>query len=130
MPTGFAAAVSTALLDAIGNAANYTAPTAFWMKLHIGDPGAAGTSNPATETTRQQVSFGAASGGAISNDADIAWTGLATGDPDDYTHWSAWTDVSAGSFICSGTITANAVSDGDNFTIPAGDLDLSLSTAS
>lgn len=128
MATGLAAAVANAWLDALGNATNYTAPTAFWIKLHTGEPGSAGTSNAATETTRKQASFGAAASGAISNDADLTWTNVAASE--DYTHWSAWTASSGGSFLCSGTVTANAVTSTDTFTIPIGDLDMSLSVAS
>lgn len=127
MATGLAPAVANALLDALGNATNYTAPTEFWIELHIGDPGAAGAANAATETTRKQVSFGAAAGGAMSNDAALTWAGV-TGS-EDYTHWSAWDASVAGNFLCSGAMTANAVLVGDTFTIPVGDLDLTFSTA-
>lgn len=128
MAVGLAATVANAFLDALGNASNYTAPTAFWLNLHTGDPGSAGTANAATETTRKQVSFGAASGGTISNDAAVTWTSVSG--TEDYTHWSAWTASTAGTFLCSGTVTANAVTTGDTFEIPIGDIDLALSTAS
>lgn len=128
MATGLSAATANAWLDALGNATNYTAPTDFYIKLHVGDPGAAGTSNAATETTRKAVSFGAAASGAISNDAAITWTGVSGSE--DYTHWSGWTASSGGTFLCSGTVTANAVTSGDTFTIPSSDLDLALSVAS
>ena len=49
---------------------------------------------------------------------------------EDYTHFSAWTASTAGTFLFSGTITANAVTIGDTFTIPVGDLDVSLAIAS
>ena len=38
-----------------------------WLQLHVGDPGAAGTANPAAETTRQQVTLNSASGGSATN---------------------------------------------------------------
>lgn len=128
MATGLSSTVATAFLNALGNASNYTAPTAFWLKLHTADPGAAGTTAAATNTTRKQVSFGAASAGTMSNDTAVTWTNVSGSE--DYTHWSAWDDETAGNFLCSGTITANAVTAGDTFTIPIGDLDLSLSVAS
>lgn len=128
MAVGLSAATANGWLDAIGNATNYTAPSEFWIKLHTGDPGSAGTSNAATETTRKQVSFGAAASGAISNDAAITWTNVAG--TEDFTHWSAWTASTNGTFLASGTITANAVVAGDTFTIAIGDLDLTLTTAS
>ena len=68
-----------------GNAALTTLTTDYsWIKLHTGAPGSAGTSNAATETTRKQISWGTASAGAISSNAQIL-LGLRfdqTGDPE------------------------------------------------
>ena len=128
MATGLNPTVANALLNALTRAANYTAPTAFYVKLHVGDPGAAGATNPAGHTTRAAATFGsAASGGAVSNTAAVTWTGVGTAE--DYTHWSAWDASTAGNFLISGTMTANAVQIGDNFEIPIGDLDITLSIA-
>jgi hypothetical protein len=129
MAVGLASATAASLLDALLNQTNYTAPTALHMQLHVGDPGAAGTSNVATETDRINVTalFSAASGGTCTNSGDITWTAVAGSE--DYTHWSIFSASSAGTFYVSGTMTANAVVAGDNFTIPAGDLDFTLSTA-
>lgn len=124
MAVGLASAIAAELLDAFLNADAYTGPAAVFVKLHIGDPGAAGTANPATETTRQAVTFGVASGGAIANDADVTWTAVAGSE--DFTHYSLWSDVSAGSFLFSGTVTADAVTAGNDFTIASGDLDITI----
>lgn len=131
MAEGPSAFLANNLLDALGNADAYSAAGVF-MKLHVGAPGAAGTANPATETVRKAVSFGPAAGGVMSNDAAIQWVGLPTADPEDFTHYTLWDDVDEGegNFLQSGTITANAVSDGDTFTIPIGDLDLTMPIAS
>jgi hypothetical protein len=127
MAEGLSTSTANSILDAILNATSYSVATPF-IKLHVGAPGAAGTSNPATETTRKAVSCSAAASGAITSDADIVWTNVAGSE--DYTHWSIWTASTAGTFVCSGTMTANAVVAADTFTIPAGDLDLSFSVAS
>lgn len=127
MATGLSAATANAFMDALGNATNYTADAEVWIKLHTGDPGAAGTSNAAGNTTRQQASFGAGSGGAMSNDAAITWTSVSTSE--DYTHFSAWSASTGGTFRFSGTMTANAVTAGDTFTVPIGDLDLTFTIA-
>ena len=121
MSLGFSVAVANAILDYIYNT---TYPTVY-VQLHVGDPGAAGTSNPATETDRVATTMGAAASGAVSNDADADWTAVAG--TDDYTHVSLWSASVAGTFIQSGTITANAVTAGDNFSLPAGDIDASIS---
>lgn len=129
MTVGLASATAASLLDALFNQTNYTAPTAIWIKLHVGDPGSAGTSNAATETTRKDVTavFAAASGGTVTSNVAVTWTSVAGSE--DYTHYSIWTLVAAGTFLWSGTITANPVTAGDTFTLAVGDIDASISTA-
>lgn len=121
MATGLGSAGANTGGDAI-NAA-YT-----WVKLHIGDPGAAGTGNPATETTRKQVTWVAYASGATSNNGALTWTSVAGSE--DYTHFTVWTASSGGTFGWSGTVTANAVTAGDTFQVASGDLDASFTLAS
>lgn len=128
MTVGLAAGTANAILDALCRSVTWAEPAEVWVQLHVGDPGAAGTSNAAVETDRVQGTFGSgAVGGAISNTAQLQWTGVAG--TEDYTHFSVWTASAAGTFLFSGTITANAVTVGDTFTIPVGDLDVSFSIA-
>lgn len=121
MAEGWIAAEANTRLDA-------TLAAHTWIKLHIGAPGSAATSNAATETTRKQATWGSASGGAATTTADLVWTAVAGSE--DYTHFSAWTASSAGTAGFTGTITANAVTAGNTFTIAAGDLDVSVTVAS
>lgn len=121
MPTSWSATAGNAALDTLRT--NYT-----WVQLHVGEPGANGTANVATETDRVQATWGTASGGTFSNSAQLQWSNVAGSE--DYTHFTVWTASSAGTFGFSGTITANAVVAGDTFTIPTGDLDVSLTLAS
>lgn len=103
---------------------NYT-----WAKLHIGDPGAAGTATPAVETTRKQVTWpGTVTTQTMSNENLLEWTAVAASE--DYTHVSFWTASTAGTFGMSGTITANPVTVGDTFQLPINDIDVSLPVAS
>lgn len=127
MATGLKASVANSLLDALGNATNYTAPTANWMKLHVGDPGASAASNAATETTRKSVSFAAASGGSMVTDAGITWTNIAGSE--DSSHFSVWDASTAGNFLWSGILTANAYVAGDTLTIATGDCSASFTVA-
>jgi len=129
MAVGLAAATANGFLDAICNATAFSR-SAIYIQLHTADPGAAGTTAVAGNATRKQVSFGAASGGAISSDAAVTWTTGEVDTSEDYTHYSLWDASTAGNFIGSGTVTANAVTAGDTFTIASGDIDLSLSIAS
>ena len=127
MATGISSYLANAWLDAVGNNTSFAVGTVY-VKLHVGDPGANGTSNAATETTRKAASFAAASSGSIASDADITWTNIAGSQ--DATHFTAWDNISAGNFLFSGTVTANAYTAGDTFTIASGSLTVSLTLAS
>lgn len=127
MATGLSAYLANNFLNALGNATAYSV-TMPYIKLHVGDPGANGTANPATETTRKAVSFAAASGGSIASDADITWTNISGSE--DATHFTAWDNLSAGNFLFSGTITGNPYTAGDTYTIASGSLTASLTVAS
>lgn len=127
MAESISSAAATSVLDAICNATSYSVATPY-IQLHTAAPGSAGTSNIATESTRKSVSFAAAASGAVSNDVAISWTSVAG--TEDFTHWSMWTASSGGTFVWSGTMTANPVTAGDTFTIAVGDLDLALTIAS
>ena len=119
MAVGIAAASANAMLNAFARGTDYAGNAAVWVKLHTGDPGANGTANAAGETTRQQGTWGAASGGANSNSADIVWTNVSTGET--YSHISLWTASSGGTFLGSDDLaTPQAVTAGNTFTIPAG----------
>lgn len=129
MATGMNGTVANGFLNALFRAANYTAPVACYLKLHIGDPGASGTSNPATETTRKVVTCGtAASGGSIANTAALSWTSVAGSE--DFTHFSLWDASTSGNYLGSGALTANPVTAGDNFDISIGALTFSFPIAS
>jgi len=127
MATGISAYLANAWLDALGNATSFSVTTAY-VKLHVGDPGSAGTSNAATETTRKAVSFAAASNGALASDADVTWTNIAGSQ--DATYFTAWDNATTGNFLFSGTITGNAYTAGDTYTISSGGLTVSLTVAS
>lgn len=127
MATGLSSYLANKFLDAVGNGNAYSAANVY-IKLHTGDPGANGTANAATETTRKEVTFAAASSGAIASDAAVTWTNIAG--TEDATYFTAWDNASAGNFLFSGTITGNAYVAGDTYTIPSGSLTASLTLAS
>jgi hypothetical protein len=127
MATGLSTYLANSFLNALGNATSYSVATPY-IKLHVGDPGVNGTTNPAVETTRKSVSFAAANAGAIASDADITWTNIAGSE--DATHFTAWDNLTAGNFLFSGTITGNPYTAGDTYTIASGSLTASLTIAS
>jgi len=132
MTVGLAPATANAWLNWLVNQTTAgTSPAAIWIQLHTADPGLAGTTAVAGNATRKNItaSFPAASGntGIVSNDVAISWTAGEVDTAEDYTHWALFDASTTGTFLCSGLMTANAVLVGDEFTIPIGDLDLSLS---
>lgn len=101
-----------------GNGTSFTAPAAVYAKLHTGDPGEAGTSNAATNTSRQAVTFGASSGGVISLSNSPSWTNVST--TETYSHISLWDNSTAGNCLGSGALSSSvAVTAGDTFTLTA-----------
>jgi hypothetical protein len=79
----------------------FTAPTGTWIKLHIGDPGAAATSNAAAgDTTRKQVTWNVASAGSKSM-ASMSGSWTNGGVSETLSDISAWDASSAGNFLFS-----------------------------
>lgn len=116
------------LLDASTNRAAATA-TALWVQLHTGSPGAAGTSNVSTHTTRVQATFGTApSAGSIANTVAVAFTSIAvTPASETITHVSFWDASTAGNFKGADDLPASKiVQDDDSLTIAIGALTLSI----
>lgn len=107
------------IADWLGGNGAPSAVTNVFVKLHIGDPGENGTGNPAGETTREEATFGAASGGVVSLDAPpVSWTNVST--TETYSHISLWDNVSAGNCLGSGALTASVpVTAADDFDLTA-----------
>lgn len=89
--------------------ANAIRAAATKMRLHAGDPGAAGTSNPTTSTV-QPATWGAATGaGTFALSGTVSFTGVAANGA---TQWvSLWDTANTtwyGNFQLTGDQTANA----------------------
>lgn len=123
MTTGLSTTVANRFLDHLTRNVTWTAIAAFYVKLHTGDPGASGASNAASNTTRQQATFGAASSGSCLNSADVNWTSVSAAES--YSHVSFWDASTAGNFLGSNALTTTrGVAAGDNFTISSGQLSI------
>lgn len=112
MAVGLASATANSLLNTL-RGTSYSVAAVF-VQLHTADPGAAGTNGVSVVTTRNALTWAAASGGAmaLSSLAAYSMTGTET-----ITHISIWSASSAGTFIVSGALTASkAVSNGDTLT--------------
>lgn len=121
MATGIISGVADAEMDARLAAYPYVKP-------HIGTPGAAGTSNPAAETTRKQVTWGSSSGGVAANSAQVTWTAVAA--TETWTHCSGWSAGSGGACGWTGTISNGALTAGDDAHFAVGALTATTPVAS
>ena len=111
-------------------------PATLYLKAHLGNPGAAGSSTPgpagaagtanaAAETTRKAFTRSAASAGATSNPALLQWTSAAA--TENWTHWTAWDAATAGNCWMVGDLSATVnVAATDTVEIAIGDLDLAV----
>lgn len=102
MAVGLAAGTANSYLN-VFRATTYTGVTAY-LKLHTGDPGSAGTANASGVTTRNAVTWNAASGGSmtLSSLASYSMTGSET-----ISHISLWDASTAGTFLESAALTAS-----------------------
>lgn len=109
---------TTGLANPLLNTVNGTSfsITSVYVQLHIGDPGAAGTSNPSVVTTRQLATFLTAASGALAlSVSPTAWNMTATETIQAISLWSAAT---AGTFYWSASLAVNkTVANGDTLTL-------------
>ncbi len=114
MTAGLAATHANALLNVLRNV-TYTGIATPFIKLHIGDPGAAGTSNPSAVTTRNAITWNAASGGSMTLLALATWA-MTTSET--LSHVSIWDASTAGNFIDAMALTGTvAVINGSTFSL-------------
>ncbi len=98
-----------------------------WIQLHTAHPGAAGTTSIATNSTRVQVTWSAASGGVKTSSADASWTSVAA--TENYLFFTVWSAVSAGTFHGSGAVSSGSVTAGNDFKIASGSLTITSTVA-
>lgn len=101
-------------------------PATLYVQLHIGDPGADGTANVATDNRRVSFTRTAAAGGAAENAALLEW--LLAPATEDLTHITIWDASSGGNVWWIGGIVGAPVEavSGQSTEIALGALDLSL----
>jgi hypothetical protein len=102
-----------------------TVPAANYVALHVGDPGAVGTTTPCTGAVgalRVVITYGAIS--TVSTTRSITSSGTAPswvnwdGGNVTISHISVWSAVTAGNFLFSAILsTAKPISTGDTFTL-------------
>ena len=114
------------VLDVLGANATFTAPSNVYLGLSTGS---LGDDNSGTELTgnnysRVSVSFGAAAGGTMSNDAAIEFA-AATGSWGSVSHWGLYDAASSGNLLVHGSFSAaKTIASGDVLKVATGDLDI------
>lgn len=103
MTAGLSAARANSILNVLRNTA-YSAIATPFVKLYIGDPGASGASNAANATTRNAITWNAASGGSMTLATLSAFTGTTS---ETITHIGIWDASTAGNFIESWALTSS-----------------------
>ena len=115
------------LLDHVFRNSALTSPTAVYAALYTVAPTDAGggTEVSGNGYARQSITFGAASGGAIANTADVDF--MASGG-----NFGAIIAVgifdasSGGNLLAWDAVSSTTINDGDTFRIATGDLDITL----
>lgn len=128
----FSVAVRNSILDHLLKSSSWTAPTALYVSLHSGDPGATGASelsgSGSYARTLATSSFAAASSAAAANDVAIAFTASGGDFSAEATHFGVWDASTSGNFLFGGALSAGkTITDGDTATFAIGDLDVTIS---
>jgi hypothetical protein len=103
MTVGKSATVANNYLKVYQNTA-MTGIASVFVKLHIGDPGAAGTANASALTTRQQITWGTPASGSMALATLSAFTMTAS---ETISHISLWDASTAGNFLESAALTSS-----------------------
>jgi hypothetical protein len=98
-----------------------------YISLHTDDPGATGANEVSGGSyARQAETFAAASGGQISNAANIEYTNMPAAT---VTYFGVWDASSGGNFIGGGPLTAPlAISSGQDVRFEVGELIIRFAT--
>jgi|1185.fasta_scaffold48278_3 hypothetical protein len=96
-----------------------------YAKMHTGDPGALGTANAATETTRVNTTWdtpddSVAGTVTMTHTNQLDLTSVPASE--DYAYVSYWSASSGGDYGGNGPITSDPVVIGDNWFLPVGAL--------
>lgn len=125
---GFSDAVESALLSAVFRNTTYTSPGTVYAGLYTSAPTDAGggTEVSGNAYARQAVTFGAPSGGSISNSGTVTFP-TASGNWGTVTHFGIFDASSGGNLLAwSSLTTSKDVASGDAAVFSSGQLVISL----
>lgn len=110
------AGLANVILEHLRGGTAWTKPTALYAQLHTGNPGASGTTAVSSVSTRNTVTFGAASNAAIALTGTApVWNMTGT---ETISGISVWSAATAGTFLWSAALSASkTVANGDTLTL-------------
>jgi hypothetical protein len=126
--TAFSDYLENALINGTLRDIDYVAPTTVYLGLHTTatNDDDSGTEVSGGSYARQAVTFAAPSGGSTSNSALVTFP-TATASWGTVTHFGIYDAVSAGNLLYWGALTVSkTVDNGDIFTVPIGNLTVTL----
>lgn len=119
--------LENALLNHVFRNVSLTAPTTTYLALYTVSPSDAGGGTEVTGGgyARQAITFGAPTGGAISNTSQVAFT-ASGGNFGTVVAVGIFDALSGGNLLAWDAITSATVNDGDTIQFPIGDIDITL----
>lgn len=113
MADGLSVTTANALLTTL-----VTAPSASFIQLHTGPPGASGTANVSSVATRESVTWAGPAAGSVTASNQPAWLSWAGTSPETDTDISFWTASTSGAFTMSAVLSpAVTLNTGDSLTL-------------
>ena len=125
--SSFSDYLEDALLNHVFRNTALTSPSGTFLALYTAAPNDAGggTQVSGAGYARQAITFGAPSGGAISNTSPVSFT-ASGGSYGAVVAVGIFDAVSGGNLLAWDTITSATVNDGDTITFATGDIDITL----
>lgn len=124
MAVGTSQYLNNAWLNTIkSTGTSYNVAGSIYVQLHTANPGSAGTTSVSSTTTRQTITFTAATTGVLNSSSSPSWTNWAGTNGEVVSHVSFWDAVSAGNFLWSAQLSASkTINTGDTFTLSSASL--------
>lgn len=124
MAVGTSQYLNNAWLNTIkSTGTSFNVAGSIYVQLHTANPGTAGTTSVSSTTTRQTITFTAATTGVLNSSSSPSWTNWAGTNGEVVSHVSFWDASTVGNFLWSAALSANkTINTGDTFTLSSASL--------
>ena len=126
MAVGTTQTLNNAWLNTIkSTGTSYNVAAGIYVLLHTANPGASGATAVSSTTTRQAITFTAATTGVLNSSSSPSWTSWAGTNGEVVTHVSFWDAAAAGNCLWTAALSASkTINTGDTFTLSSCSLTL------